>query len=153
MSKTDDRKQDILPGILPEELILYVMGYSGETNKCVQVSKKYYNEFRYVLLCKKFMSTLPFEMLKYEYSKKHNNYNFSHYWAIYSRNAQQLVALCPWYEKKFEKSFLNFITSFRGNTMPQAVLAIDEYENLVRQSWFELRRNVITASEIAIILT
>jgi len=120
---------------LPVDIIYCVMGYSDEYFTYATLSTEYHFEFKYIARHKKFAETLQIEMMKNEYQKKNDGWDFARYWTLYSRNAQQLLALHSWYEKTYPtRNFLMYVTSFRGNTMPQAVEAIDEYEELVRPS-------------------
>lgn len=139
---------------LPVDIIRHVMGYSDEYLKYATLSTKYHFELKYITRRKKFVETLQFEMMKNEYQKKNDGWDFSRYWTLYSRNAQQLLALRPLYEKTYpNKNFLQYVNSFRGNTMPQAVEAIEEYIELVGPlTWFSMRHNTITASGIAAFL-
>jgi len=116
---------------LPVDIIRHVMGYSDEYLKYATLSTKYHFELKYITRRKKFVETLQFEMMKNEYQKKNDGWDFSRYWTLYATNAQQYIALRPWYEEQYPgNNFFRYISSFKGNTMPQAVEAIDEYEEL-----------------------
>jgi len=80
------------------------------------------------------MKTSPLEMLKQRYRMKKDGWDFAHHFTLFATSGQQYAALRPWYEKEYPgRDYLKYVLSFRGNTYPAAVDAMNEYEEYVKR--------------------